>query len=264
LDEIRAQLQQSLAVLVLLTPASLNQPWLLFETGYGASNPDCDIIPLCIGLDPQRDVPFPLAMYQCFQLVDYESLRTFAQKLLARYEIKFDEDMAKPILQQVIGDFTSAATTGIDNSDLAPEMSLLDAIGEIKEHIDRRFLQLDERQARRLIVNTTGEMIDLSTTYTISIHINLPELSRKQHLEISDNMNVGNVMDKIYFMLQGQVNAFSYLESWVLQLQGTDYRLIIREVQHMIPATAVFTPDREWEVLPLEQPYSATDSEVPR
>jgi hypothetical protein len=48
LDEIRKHLGNSKAVVVGLTPTSISRPWLLFESGFGAANPQCDVIPVCI------------------------------------------------------------------------------------------------------------------------------------------------------------------------------------------------------------------------
>jgi TIR domain-containing protein len=81
LDEIRNRLEASKAVVVLLTPTSLSRPWILFESGFGAAQKHCDVIPVCVGVDRLGDVPFPLAMYQSYQLSDYESLKRFTEKL---------------------------------------------------------------------------------------------------------------------------------------------------------------------------------------
>jgi PAS domain S-box-containing protein len=96
-DVIKSQLLASRAILIVLTRNSLNLPWLYFESGY-VSSQDCLVVPLCVGLCP-RDVPLPLAMFQCYELNDLESLTHFCKKFLNQLQISFDEEMAAPILR---------------------------------------------------------------------------------------------------------------------------------------------------------------------
>jgi PAS domain S-box-containing protein len=96
-DVIKSQLLASRAILIVLTRNSLDLPWLYFESGY-VSSQDCLVVPLCIGICP-RDVPLPLAMFQCYELNDLESLTHFCKKFLNQLQISFDEEMAAPILR---------------------------------------------------------------------------------------------------------------------------------------------------------------------
>jgi PAS domain S-box-containing protein len=96
-DEIKSQLLASRAILVVLTRTSLDRPWLYFESGY-VSSQDCQVVPLCLGIGT-RDVPLPLAMFQCYELNDYESLAHFCKKFFSQLQISFDEEMAAPILR---------------------------------------------------------------------------------------------------------------------------------------------------------------------
>jgi len=57
---------------------------------------------VCVGIDSQTSVPYPLGMYQTYQLVDYDSVKRFAEKLLGKYEVSFDEEMSKPVLVDLI------------------------------------------------------------------------------------------------------------------------------------------------------------------
>src|SRR6185436_18320054 len=85
LDSIREKLSSSRAIVVLLTRNSIHKPWIYFEAGIGEARENCEIIPVCFGFDGLSEIPFPLAMYQCFLLSDYNSLKRFAHKLLSRY-----------------------------------------------------------------------------------------------------------------------------------------------------------------------------------
>src|ERR1044071_6009318 len=44
LDDIRRRLQESKALVALLTPRSVSKPWLLFEAGFAAANQNCEVI----------------------------------------------------------------------------------------------------------------------------------------------------------------------------------------------------------------------------
>ncbi len=260
IDEIRTQLGMSRAVIILLTPLSLTKPWLLFESGFGAAMQNCEVIPLCVGISTLRDVPFPLAMFQCFQLADYESLKSFISKLLQLYRINFDEEMANPVLRTAISAFTKSMSSSENGDDVQHKMSLPDFAEEIRQHIDRRFLEFVERQ--EALSNRSGAAIKeySQTVYTVPIHVNFPELNSKQYLNIDNSLSVQDVMNKIYYMLEEVIPAFTYLETWILKETKKNIYLVMREVSGMVPAHFVFTATSEWEAIKLAVPYSSKDS----
>ena len=164
LDEIRRRLASSKAVVVLLTPISLSRPWLLFESGFGAAQPSCDVIPVCIGVDSGTDVPFPLAMYQAYQLSDYDSLKRFAAKLFANYDIKFDEQMCRPVLEECVQKLAQSNEESLAPKK-RPEPTLSDAIFELKEHLDIRLFSLLGS------TSYTGPTVGLGGTTSKSIYV---------------------------------------------------------------------------------------------
>jgi len=254
LDEIRRQIAESRALVVLLTPQSLNRPWLLFEAGFGAAQENCAVIPVCVGIDSVADVPFPLAMYQAFQLADYESLRRFVEKLLAMHQIPFDEGMAKPVLLEAVAALTREESDQPRPTAPPADPSVTAAMDSLREYLDRRFAQVMSTAADGGISST------LSPRYNVAIDLNLKsETSRVQHVEIGPDTTVQDVLDNIYFMLNGEVGARKYLEQWILRDLGTQEHLVIREVQHRIPATNVFRAGSKWAVIKLPKPYTSTD-----
>lgn len=98
IDEIESHLSSSCVILVLLTPNSIHRPWVYFESGYGFYSQKCQVIPLCLGL-ALADMPYPLAIFQGFQLNDFESLTGFCKKFFEQLQVRFDEEMASPILR---------------------------------------------------------------------------------------------------------------------------------------------------------------------
>ena len=258
LDEIRARLNESRAVVVLLTKRSIAKPWVLFETGFGAANPDCDVIPVCIGIDSLSDIPFPLAMYQAYQLSDYASLKRFLEKLLEKYEIPFDEEMAKPVLEDLIKALVKESDEKgyIEESIEFSPNALSIAVSDIKEHLDKRLVGL---LSSGLIAS--GSRSFPSGWYSVPVDIDFPDFQTTQHIEIGEETSVQEVLDNIYRMLKEQVEPFTYLRNWIIQEQSSNVNLIIREVAGWIPANTIFIPNRKWRVVPLSHPYTAVDSD---
>jgi hypothetical protein len=256
LDEIRQRLTSSKAVIVLLTPTSTARPWLLFESGYGAANPNCDVIPVCVGIDSLSDVPYPLAMYQSYLLSDYNSLRRFAEKLLTKYEIHFDEEMTKPVLDEAVAKLLETLRVPSGHDRPAPQLSLDDAVSEIKEHVDKRLVGF--LSSGILNDATPREKHDY---YTVPLDLGRgAKNKRQQYIEIGMETSVQDVMDAVYRLLDGEFEAFTYLEKWMLREGGTGLLLVVREVTARIPASVVLKPGTKWEVLRLKRPYSPTDS----
>lgn len=257
LDEIRTRLSQSRAVVVLLTKRSLSKPWVLFESGFGAANPQCDVIPVCVGIDSLSDVPFPLAMYQAYQLSDYASLKRFTEKLLNSYEISFDEEMAKPVLVETIKLLVkedSEAEKAVQSSH-PDRSSMQDAVVEIKEHLDKRLIGL---LSSGLIAS--GDSATSGGWYSVPIEIDFPNLQTTQHLEIGRETSLQEVLDNVYQMLNDIVEPFTYMKDWIIKEVHSRKNMVVREVANWIPATAIFTESRRWKVIPLTQPYSPEDS----
>lgn len=255
LDEIRSRLASSRAVVALLTPTSLARPWLLFESGFGAANASCDVIPVCVGIDRLSDVPFPLAMYQTYQLSDYDSLKRFAEKLLAKYEIHFDEEMARPVLLDALKSLGRESASSQTPIEPEPDPSLAKAVSDLKEHIDKRLIGL---------LSSSAPVGDSSTElqfYTFPIELNQKGVRKvSQFIEIGSDTSVQDVLDNVYYMLEGKVEPYMYLQKWVLRELESGVTVIIREIQSRIPAKLVFTPGSKWEVVWLKRPYAATDS----
>lgn len=254
LDEIRARLAVSKAIVVLLTPTSLSRPWLLFESGFGAAQLACDVIPVCLGIDRLGDIPFPLAMYQTYQLSDYESLKRFTHKLTAKYEIQFDEEMAEPVILEAVMQLSQARSTLVEKGDSAKEPTISEAISSLKEHIDKRLLSF-------ISLGTTSVTLTTDVMqYNVAINLNLKKKGKStQFIEIGPGTTVQEVFNNVYFMLKGEVEPFKYLEQWVLRDLGTKEHLVVREIQYRIPAKVLFTPGSKWEVVKLPKPYVATD-----
>ncbi len=109
-ETLKSQLVSSQVTLVLLTPDSLDRPWLYFESGYGYSKSEGHVIPVCLGMKADQ-VPDPLEMFQCYEINDFDSFINFCEKLFGLLELRFDEEMFRSILHEKFNDLISAFNT---------------------------------------------------------------------------------------------------------------------------------------------------------
>jgi PAS domain S-box-containing protein len=130
INEIKEQMLVSRAILILLTPHSLYRPWMYFESGFGFHNQNCQVIPLCVGIS-RLAVPNPLAIFQCYELNDYELLTQFCRKLFSQFQVSFDEEMALPILRTASSTIKSLTPEAVaDMHELGEERC--NAIGKVE------------------------------------------------------------------------------------------------------------------------------------
>jgi len=106
LDQIRNNLQSCEAVIVLLTPKSINSRWLNFESGIGEGLPMCEVIPIGIGLKSYEEIPYPLAMYQASLIRTYDEFIIFISKLLLKFKFKFEKSKFEKELIEAYSELT--------------------------------------------------------------------------------------------------------------------------------------------------------------
>lgn len=160
LDTIRSRLAESQAVIALLTPRSKNRPWIYFESGFGAAKADLEVIPVSVGLNDMNAIPMPLAMYQAFQISDTRSLAKFLQKLLAKFEITFDSEMAAAPIRECVAKITALRSElGPEHDDTTAETDLQ----MVKMHFDRRFFELLSKLDPSDTVSTYSVIIILTS-----------------------------------------------------------------------------------------------------
>lgn len=244
-DEIRKQLENSKVILVLLTPNSIDKPWLYFESGFGQALKNCEVIPLLVGLSKFSDVTAPLSLYQSFNITDYGSLKKFTNKLLSNYNIPFEEDLAEGLIQKtisaIIEELKSMESSDSNDNEIDLE--------NLKNYLDNRFNDI-----KTILTSQTTKNKEIILEAKLQINTNKSKFST--YLEIESNTTLGNVLNKIYFMIRDEISPFTYMEKWVLRDLKTKKLLIIREVQDYIPANIFFNNKFHWEVILLNEPYN--------
>lgn len=100
-DSVFHKMDESKAVLVLLTDKSIDKPWIFYESGYAQAR-DIPIVPLYIGLRMSRNTP--LSAYQGYSLTDYHRCVGFFHHLFQLFGFTFYEDVAAPIIKKMLND----------------------------------------------------------------------------------------------------------------------------------------------------------------
>lgn len=248
LDTIKKRLQSSDIIIALLTPTGLTRSWIYFESGFGAGKEKCGVIPVCVGIDSLNDIPFPLAMYEAYQLSNYNSLNIFMQKLLAKFGINYNEAQAKPILEEGIQQILQAI---IEIKKDGEENFQNPIVTELKQHIDKRLFELTD--------NSSSENQE-NLQYSIPFSVNFPNYKMSDYLLFNHKDSVQKVLDNIYYLIarQAEIAPFSYMSKWILHETRKDVDLAISEIGSLIPARYIFMSDSHWEVIPLSVPYNPT------
>lgn len=260
--EIIKQIEESNVLIPIVTPNSINRPWLYFESGIAQSIKTCLIIPVCIGIGRDQLYP-PLSQYQTFQLSDYRSFKEFIEKILNKYGVKFDEDFARAQIEKTISELSKIKFEDIYNDPKTNEL-----IKDLKNHIDKRFIDIWERpnvhitdtNLKDSILNIKHDNRKTFSSYIISINIELNDFKTKQILEIRELYTFTDILTSIFFAINEYVRPFSYLISWALREKKSGKLIVIKEVGDFIPAKVIFKPDIELEVISLSQPYNAAES----
>jgi hypothetical protein len=266
-NQILAKITQSKAVVSLLTPNSVNRPWVYFESGIGQALENCEVIPVCIGINRDSILP-PLGLYQCYQLNDYRSVVEFFSKLLALFEIKFDEEMSKIVIEKLVTEiskiqFEEQKKTG-ENTETVEKL-----IENFKNHIDKRFLEVLEKPTYAIagdnlkihVEDNKSHATFEEATYAVQFDIDFPKFKNKNlFIDIRQSDTFQTLTNTLFFMISDHVGPFMYLEEWVIVEQKTNRHVIIREVADCIPATSIFEPNTKWKIIKLPKPYVATES----
>ncbi len=251
LETIKKRLQSSDVIIALLTPNGINRPWIYFESGFGAGKENCGVIPVCVGIDSLNDVPFPLAMYEAYQLTNYDSLNVFMQKLWTKFSLQYDESQTKPILEKGIQQISQAIS---EIKGAGEEHFQNPIVTELKRHIDKRLFELSDSAV-------TGK--EENPQYSVPFCVNFPEYKMNDYLVFSHKDSVQKVLDNVYYIIERQLGMepFSYMSKWILRETKQKTALAVREVGSWIPARYIFTPDSHWEAIPLDTPYNPASKE---
>lgn len=81
-----------------------------------------------------------------------------------------------------------------------------------------------------------------------------------EYIRIKPSAKVYDVLDSIFFILNGKVSPYKYLETWIIKEKETGRYVVISDVQDLIFAKEIFRPNTKWEVEFLDKPYTHGNS----
>jgi hypothetical protein len=250
------RLAQVDTVIALLTPNSLAKPWLYFESGFVARAQGAQVIPVCLGLESTQ-VPYPLAMYQLYELSNAQSFSTFLDKLLAKLDLHYDAEMARPVIASAAAELSRMAASGSSGRKKRPPSATSGdgILDEMKAQLDRRFMELAQLISAEREGTSAAE-----PAYNVPIEVNFKRGDRPVIVLVNQSTTVQEVLNSTYFGISDWVNAYTYLQSWILvrsERGRTKRPLIIRGLSDEFPAREIFTPGSAWQAVELNQPYVA-------
>lgn len=246
-NKIINNLKKSSAVISFITPNSNNQPWLLYESGFAEALDNTLLIPLkfLLGID---DIPSPIKQKQIFSFSTFEEADVFLDKVLGIFNITYDKEIYHSFILNSINNMRREFIPPQKNSN-----SYDDSIKNLELKIESLVNCFND-----YIISNKDE-IDLNYEFTLEFQINNQTIF--EHIKISPNIRVSDILDAVYFILNDRVKAFTYLQEWILLEKSTGRHLVISEIQDRIPAYIIFKKNSVWVVELLNEPYQA-DSEV--
>lgn len=246
------EITNSKALIVILTPNSINRPWIYFESGIAKGCPSNRVVPLCVGISKDEIKP-PLSNLQLFQLSDYDSAKSFMEFLFNTLNINFCEEISKEQIQKLVSETENVLSKNIVNK-ANKEYNIESVLEDIRYHIDKRFIEISNMGYKHI-----GNKGDFS--YIINIENQIDKVNKNQFIEIKTSDSVQNVLDRIFFLLDSAVEAYTYMQSWILQNKHSGAKMVMYEITDSISAMQVFKPNSTWQIIRLDRPYTVKKSQ---
>lgn len=247
-ETIIEKLKSGKVIIALKTKEGSERPWIYFESGFAAGQATMDVIPVAVGLKDANEIPAPISAYQAYALIDQRSVSKFLVKILALFDVKFDEEMSQsPIRTFVseIGALTSSDRYAQNKNVAAPTALQLDH-SAIIAHIDRKLSDfVDVARGRKQ-----------ESAYAVDVEIDFPNLKSTVSMSVGTDDSVQDMMNSLWSILSKHVDAYTYLEAWILEDKVTGAKLVAREIMELIPAKYLFRPEIRWVARRLSTPYA--------
>lgn len=240
-ESIINNIKRSQAVISFITPNSNNQPWILYESGYADALNDCVLVPVKFAMDIS-EIAIPLQHKQIYNLSGVEDLHVFLGKLLDLFNIIYDREVFKDIVQAYLKkmrdcwDFTNNA--------------------KLESNGYSKMLEKLEQKLEYYLGNVRrDQLLGQVEKYEVILEYRVGKVEKKEYITINQIATVQDVLDEIYYMISEMVLPYKYLESWVLLETKTQKVAIISEdVYGWIPAQSIFKVNSLWKVVYLQKP----------
>lgn len=236
--QVTTEIEKSSRVIAFITENSINFPWLTYETGYSDGLKTCDYLPVRFGVTLDK-IPSPLQIKHISGLNSIKEMHSFLDKLLNIFDITYDQEAFEKVVSNTWADMRTIYSAK-KNIDSPSDFSLISSrLENLEKKLDAYF-------------GTGGERLVCPSENEYDIEVLLPnEHDQEPHSEvfsIDSNTTVAEILNEVYFLLNGAVRPFTYLESWVLFERSTQMLAIISDIQEQIPACFIFSKNSQWEV----------------
>ncbi len=240
-ETILNNLKCSQAVISFITPNSNNQPWILYESGYAEALKSSKLIPVKFLINIEQ-VSTPLQQKQIFGFSNVDEANILIKKILDGFDITFDEEVFNVLIVKSLNDMRNCFV--LKNQKSYDE--------------ENPYKMLSEK-----LDNYFGMIMKFKLNYdTLQIEYEVPiEYKDKygkqivEYIKIKHTTTISDVLDEVYFFLNGKVKPYKYLEEWIVKEKNAERYVVISDFQDMIPASCVFRPYSEWVVILLDSPY---------
>lgn len=238
-------LRKSQAIVSLITPNSKNNPWVLYESGFAEALERIKIIPLKF-LISINEVSTPLQQKQIFSFSKLDEANIFLKKVLGAFNIVYDEEIFQGYVSKQLEKMR-------DSYKSKEDILKKNAYELLSEKMDNYF---------ELILNTMSfNSIDFLKEYEVLLEfVNSNGNNVVEYIKIKPSLTVSDVLDSVFYILNGKVLPYKYLETWIIKEKETRRYVVISDVQNLILAKDIFRPNTKWEVEFLDKPYSPDNS----
>lgn len=239
-DSILNNLKNSQAVISLITPNSNNNPWILYESGYAEALEKTKLIPLKFFINISQ-ISIPLQQKQIFSFTKLDEANIFLKKVLDSFNILYDEEVYSSYVLKCLNQMRDCYKSKNEIIEENPYDALSKKIDTYFDLVlNTMKFKTDEEQAEYEVllefVNNKGNKV-------------------VEFLRINSTVKVSDILDSVFFILNGKVEAYKYLETWIIKEKGEKRYVVVSDVQNLIFARDIFRPNTRWEVEFLDKPY---------
>lgn len=240
-ESIINSIKSSQVVISFITPNSNNQPWILYESGYADALDDCILVPVKFSIDIS-EISIPLQHKQIYNLSGVEDLHIFLAKLLDLFDIVYDKEMCKEIVQIYLRKMRESWNS-INNKEIQQ--------GDYDQMLDK----LEQKLEYYLRDIRKDQQVFRTEKYEIILDYKIRDIEKKEYITVNPNSTVKDILDEVYFMISEMVQPYKYLETWVLlELKTQKVAIISDDVYDWIPAQSIFKMNSLWKVVYLKKP----------
>jgi HAD superfamily hydrolase (TIGR01509 family) len=204
--KIHEHLASSNRIITILTPSSVNRPWLLYESGFVAGRTGAEVIPLVFRIS-KSDLPSPLSSYVMYSGENIEDLNKLLWQIIMEVFPQPKKDLLKNLPEKFITDITPILDTIVKGISTISEQ-------DIESIIDLKFIdkiKASEVFQKKLADPKVENIVIL--TYTNEVEaglINHYRVSGKKNIEIYKRSFVSDLREQQIINIKRILNRETY------------------------------------------------------